>query len=587
MFLHLPTVNGPESGWALSRVQEAINTLSHLQVLPTYSAGGYKLVLESDLADLSSVIFEMSSHTQPRSSDRLFQVEPVSNIPLPGGSLLIFDSRHNSPSAAFGPAVRNLVRISEGLGELSGETCQVSVPFIQPMTLCSNSLKLSDFAKVQVKRISSVDHMRVGLLANSAPYMGSKKELAGFLIESFSGVVDGDDTLVVDLMCGSGAASAAFSRYWETVASDAQVFCRLLARIQGAGLSVERARSVRDQVVPVARAHAARLIERIAPFIDREDEIFHGTEMSSGIARYRALMNEFPTMGGTATREGWSPEAEVKERRENPLVEPYCLFTTYFANVYFGIRQSVEIDSLRFAISQLASDDQDWALGALVATVSSVATTYGGHFAQPAYALPESIDATSFPGILEKRAHTVIHEFAARLVSLAAESETGRHGVITVPGPWQRTLESVESLRLGRQVIVYVDPPYRRDEYSRYYHVLETLVSYSYPSISGKGLLPAKASGDRFMSEFFTRSPSKLLGEHVNLIVSILTRGWTCAWSYADNADCSIPEVVEAVRSITMCSVHSYSAKHRHRSHGGRKPKRVIEYLVVFRPRGL
>ena len=34
--------------------------------------------------------------------------------------------------------------------------------------------------------------------------------------------------------------------------------------------------------------------------------------------------------------------------------------------------------------------------------------------------------------------------------------------------------------------VIYADPPYSRAQYSRYYHILETLVLYDYPSISAK-----------------------------------------------------------------------------------------------------
>ena len=40
----------------------------------------------------------------------------------------------------------------------------------------------------------------------------------------------------------------------------------------------------------------------------------------------------------------------------------------------------------------------------------------------------------------------------------------------------------------GRVSVVYCDPPYTDDQYSRYYHVWETLVLYDYPELTGKGL---------------------------------------------------------------------------------------------------
>jgi adenine-specific DNA-methyltransferase len=40
----------------------------------------------------------------------------------------------------------------------------------------------------------------------------------------------------------------------------------------------------------------------------------------------------------------------------------------------------------------------------------------------------------------------------------------------------------------GSRLVVYADPPYSRAQYSRYYHLLETLILYDYPRVEGMGL---------------------------------------------------------------------------------------------------
>lgn len=35
--------------------------------------------------------------------------------------------------------------------------------------------------------------------------------------------------------------------------------------------------------------------------------------------------------------------------------------------------------------------------------------------------------------------------------------------------------------------VIYCDPPYTKDHYSRYYHLIETLLLYDYPQIESKG----------------------------------------------------------------------------------------------------
>jgi adenine-specific DNA-methyltransferase len=48
-------------------------------------------------------------------------------------------------------------------------------------------------------------------------------------------------------------------------------------------------------------------------------------------------------------------------------------------------------------------------------------------------------------------------------------------------------LRSLMPLGTTQPLVIYADPPYSRAQYSRYYHILETLVLYDYPVVSGKG----------------------------------------------------------------------------------------------------
>src|SRR5207253_2965645 len=52
-----------------------------------------------------------------------------------------------------------------------------------------------------------------------------------------------------------------------------------------------------------------------------------------------------------------------------------------------------------------------------------------------------------------------------------------------------------------RGAVIYADPPYSKDHYSRYYHVLETLVRYDYPSAAGAG----RYRPDRYSTPFSLR----------------------------------------------------------------------------------
>jgi hypothetical protein len=228
-------------------------------------------------------------------------------------------------------------------------------------------------------------------------------------------------------------------------------------------------------------------------------------------------------------------------------------------------------------------NEKQWALGALIAAVSALGTTYGGHFAQPAVRNYNDITLRKLSDIIDNRSPSIMHEFAVRLLNLSEKSQTSDRRIKIVPGPWNNALSILDHELGSEPVLVYLDAPYTREEYSRYYHVLETLVTYTYPSCRGIGLTPKP--GERFRTEFFTKVRSQITDALVCVITEILQRGWMCAWSYSDSGAANLYEVINTVYRKTNCDIKSYSAPFVHKSQGGAKPKKVTEYLVILTPK--
>ena len=221
--------------------------------------------------------------------------------------------------------------------------------------------------------------------------------------------------------------------------------------------------------------------------------------------------------------------------------------------------------------------------GALICATSQCAFSYGGHFAQPKLdvARPDNIKKVSVE-MLQKRALSVSHEFYSRLVSLAEESENVANEVQLVAGPWQNAIDTIRASTEGRQVCVYLDPPYTRDEYSRYYHVLETLVRYESGPVSGKGRIPARGSENRFASPFNLRN-SEVVEDQIALILrTCLENGWSCLWSYSSSGMASIVNTLAKV-DLPLSSVEMFSMDHTYKAQGKRGAKKVTEYAAYLR----
>lgn len=424
------------------------------------------------------------------------------------------------------------------------------------------------------RRMATCRNSQAAVFARSASYMGSKASLSAQLCEIVH-ELEPPDTVVFDLMCGSGAMSGVFSKRWETHASDAQEFSRLLARVQSGGMTKSHATALADAVLDSARSRFEAMPSWLQEDVAKEDEFIH-----------RELTP--PVMEGLvcwlARFDGVHTEAERTTESLRLARDKGHLFTTLYANLFFGARQAYEIDCLRLGINTLAdAKEREWALGALVCAVSQCAFSYGGHFAQPKLdvARPENVRAMA-EEMLQKRSLSVSHEFYSRLVSLAIESESTAYEVKLVAGPWQSALITLEASVSGRPVCVYLDPPYTRDEYSRYYHVLETMVRYESGPVSGKGRLPQRGSPNRFASTFNSRNQALVEDEIASIIRACLSRGWSCLWSYSSSGMASMTNTLAKVGS-DLKHVELFSMDHTYKVQGKHKPKHVTEYAMHLR----
>jgi adenine-specific DNA-methyltransferase len=550
-------------------------------LIPRFQREAHAVVLTDDLLGAMPVLQYCAK--EETSQSKVFSSWWDDSISAQGVKIDIGADRDQLPSGFFA-ACNNLLRkrssyskpVSLDLEQTHGYIGLSRVATTDSVFLAELQRQRSTFDKVTASAASQ--------FANSAYYMGSKRVLAPFLVEAVFAVADGN-TRIVDLMCGSGAASGAFARFWPTYASDAQTFCRVLAQVQGGGFTRNRATHLLEQVVEEARKNIELLRHVLGDLLDEEDRIFHDEFGPKTVDRYKRFWNSVPRYPNTGACGEWNPSEEVAARKRNARVLPFCLCTAYFANVYFGLRQAVEIDSIRYAVGRIEQQvDRDWVLGALITTMSAVGLTYAGHFAQPLLRSAEDITEKNLSRILERRAISVMHEFSIRLLNLAEESERAEFTVVPIPGPWRDALRQVKE-NLNGKVIVYLDAPYKREEYSRYYHVLETVCEYKYPGSSGLARIPQKLAGERFRSEFFTRNRSRMTQAFLEVIGMILENKWTCAWSYSDNAAVNPVDVIEAVTNKFPCTLHSFATPYVHKPQGGTRPKRITEYLVQFIPR--
>ncbi|WP_209443022.1 DNA adenine methylase [Herbaspirillum frisingense] len=455
---------------------------------------------------------------------------------------------------------------------------------IGPLEVGSTNHALIERIELARTRIREMEDLRTTQFSRSAYYMGSKSALAPALSEILQTLVT-PDTLILDLMTGSGSAAGVFSRSWKTLASDAQHFSTLLAKVQGGGMDASTAEKCAEEVLKNARIHYDALPSYIHDQIKIENDFLTRDLTPHTIAELKAWLSEYPRVNNPTAPKKDDLMGLVVERRIKFSSEPYLLFSAYYANLFYGVRQAAEIDSLRFAVEQLLDEEvRQWALGALICAVSSCAYSYGGHFAQPKLDVSngERIELLA-KEMLSNRGLSVSHEFFVRFCALATESEKIPYSIEQIKGPWEAAIDVMTSRSKDGPICVYFDPPYTRDEYSRYYHVLETLVRYDYPDVSGKPSIPKRGASGRYASGFSTRTNQQIELLLAQVLEQCLDRNWTCLWSYSSSAAATIDSVLNRIAE-KIGSVDIFSMDHIYKAQGKHKSKPVKEYAIFIRP---
>ena len=130
------------------------------------------------------------------------------------------------------------------------------------------------------------------------------------------------------------------------------------------------------------------------------------------------------------------------------------------------------------------------------------------------------------------------------------------------------------------RTVVYADPPYTKDHYSRFYHVLETLNLYDYPDVTGLG----RVRTNRHLSDFCYRTRAAGAFESLAALASACDSDLLI--SYPGNGLLSVDELHDSVRAHGKLAVVAQSSR-THSTLGASKGQRgvpAVENLFLLAP---
>jgi adenine-specific DNA-methyltransferase len=211
--------------------------------------------------------------------------------------------------------------------------------------------------------------------------------------------------------------------------------------------------------------------------------------------------------------------------------------TKAYGGHYFSPKQAVWIDALRSTLPD-EMPDKTVALAALIQAASESAAA-PGHTAQPLQPT-----RTAKPFLQRAWAFDI-----ADRTKKAFEEISGRYAKEIGGAEVRDANEAAAMLREGD--LAFIDTPYSGEHYSRFYHVLETIVNGECGEVSGTGRYPSQELRPRSKFSLRTQSVEAL----DNLLETISSRGAKAILTFPDH-DCSNGLSGELVREIALEYFH-------------------------------
>ena len=265
---------------------------------------------------------------------------------------------------------------------------------------------------------------------------------------------------------------------------------------------------------------------------------------------------------------------DVLKARKTCHTEPGGPIWTAYGGHYYSPHQALVLDTLLANIPQ-GQGSVRMICKALLILAASQCAAAPGHTAQPFQPTK-----TSLPFILESWRRNPIKTIE-RKVSEVASRYALRKGATVVEDA------STVAERLERGDVVFVDPPYSAVQYSRFYHVLETIARGNCGPVSGAGRYPPRSERPQSAFSLPSLASTAMLGLLSTLArqgcVVILTFPYANAsnevegWHLIDCAKHLYFTQVETVRSrFSTMGGNGYNREARQTS---------VEIIAVLNPK--
>jgi adenine-specific DNA methylase len=395
-------------------------------------------------------------------------------------------------------------------------------------------------------------------------YLGSKLRLIRPIRDAIDAVAPSG--ILCDLFAGSGTVSRAFAVFRPTISVDVQEYSRVLC----AAMLTPAPEGDQSRASLVSSARGSDVMDRLTravePLLEHEARCISEAEVGHPEGLWNLV--EYGSLARFATcsivpdpLRAILADVVLRLKRHNLWSTPGSLVTRHFGGPFFSFQQAVALDALLDMIHGRSGKERDTALAPLLSTASTIVNSIGKQFAQPLK--PRDRGGSSKAHLLAKalKDRTIpvwatYRDWAMRFAALTATA--GGNEVI------RSDYHDFLRQRVSPIDVFYADPPYTRDHYSRYYHVLETMCLRDEPALSttkiktGGAARPSRGlyRVDRHQSPFSIRSQAPRAFDRLFAGVRRFNVPLVLSYSPSDEAGGGLPRVVSVHDIVALAQRH-------------------------------
>ncbi|MDT3252277.1 DNA adenine methylase [Serratia sp. root2] len=292
---------------------------------------------------------------------------------------------------------------------------------------------------------------------------------------------------VCDLFSGSGVVGGYLSKTRPVTAVDIQEYSRILssAILNPAGMN---SKYIEEIISNIKHSELLNeIIECVTPMLEIEENYISQANIGRPDSLVHLLESPPLTVWNKDSAIVDSSLNEAKEKsirslmNKGLLTNPNTTVLRYFGGIYFSFYQSIILDMILHESEKYDGEVRDTLKAVALSTASSLVNTVGKQFAQPLR--PRNKDGSIKSNItsLVNRDRTIdpLQSCTDWLHRYSSLPLTDGNSIALRMDYKDAITEYGDELS-----VIYADPPYTRDHYSRFYHVLETMSLRDNPSIS-------------------------------------------------------------------------------------------------------